>query len=125
MERFRAPYLNDVLLTVMILLQTVTQSVPKAVLLSMSDSNSDVPLSCQSFSSIHDLCQALCMSNVIVLLVLHHYRVMHAKVVLDKELGYWVLPHSIAWFSQFLLYENMRTADGLNFSVLTKIQSPI
>jgi hypothetical protein len=48
---------------------------------------------------------ALIDMNTIVAFVLHDFRLAHARIVLDDELGFWVLPRSTAWFSQFLLHE--------------------
>jgi hypothetical protein len=50
-------------------------------------------------------CIALLDMNTIIASVLHDFRLAHARTVLDNELGFWVLPRSTAWFSQFLLHE--------------------
>ena len=43
--------------------------------------------------------------NTILTYVLHNFRLAHAWYILDEELGFWKLPRSTAWFSQFLLHE--------------------
>jgi hypothetical protein len=48
---------------------------------------------------------ALVDMNVIVSAVLHDFRLTHARIIADEELGFWVRPRSTAWFSQFLLHE--------------------
>jgi hypothetical protein len=48
---------------------------------------------------------ALVDMNTIIASVLHNFRLVHACTILDEELGFWVLPRSTAWFSQFLLHE--------------------
>jgi hypothetical protein len=51
---------------------------------------------------VHD---TLVDMNTIITSVLHDFRLAYARCILDEELGFWVLPRSTAWFSQFLLYE--------------------
>jgi hypothetical protein len=48
---------------------------------------------------------ALVDMNTIIASVLHDFRLAHARTILDNELGFWVLPKSTTWFSQFLLHE--------------------
>jgi hypothetical protein len=49
--------------------------------------------------------ESLVNMNTILASMLHDFRLSHARAILDDELGFWVLPRSTAWFSQFLLHE--------------------
>ena len=53
-------------------------------------------------SRVHD---SLMDMNTIIASVLHNFHLYHAQTILEDELGFSVLPRSIAWFSHFLLYE--------------------
>jgi hypothetical protein len=43
--------------------------------------------------------------NSILSSVLHDFRLSHSSSLMDPELGWWVKPRNLAWFSQFLLFE--------------------
>jgi hypothetical protein len=49
--------------------------------------------------------ESLMNMETIVSSVLHDFRISNASALLGADLGYWILPRSTAWFSQFLLYE--------------------
>jgi hypothetical protein len=56
--------------------------------------------------------------NTIIASMLYDFRLSHARAILDDELGFWVLPYSTAWFSQFLLheYDDMRWIMNFRFT---------
>jgi hypothetical protein len=43
--------------------------------------------------------------NTIIASVLHDFRVAHALDLVDRKLGWWVLPRSTCWFNWFVLNE--------------------
>jgi hypothetical protein len=51
---------------------------------------------------VHD---TLVDMNTVIAYVLHDFRLVHARTILDEELGFWILPRSTTWFSHFLLHE--------------------
>ena len=55
-----------------------------------------------TLSQMHE---TLVNMETIVLSVLHDFRMSNASTLLGAEVGYWVLPRSSAWFSQFLIHE--------------------
>jgi hypothetical protein len=56
-------------------------------------------------SRVCQIHETLVDMNTIIVSVLHDFRLAHARTILDKELGFWILPMSTAWFSHFLLHE--------------------
>jgi hypothetical protein len=79
----------------------------KNVVDSMVNGDAAVSSSNEGPSSSHAtrVHNALVDMNAIIASVLHDFRLAHARTILDEELGFWVLPRSTAWFSQFLLHE--------------------
>jgi hypothetical protein len=55
-----------------------------------------------TLGQMHD---TLMNMETIVSCVLHDFRLSNASQLLGADLGFWVLPRSTAWFSQFLMYE--------------------
>ena len=55
-----------------------------------------------TLDQMHD---TLMNMETIVSGVLHDFWLSNATHLLGADLGFWVLPRSTAWFSQFLLYE--------------------
>ena len=51
---------------------------------------------------VHD---ALVDMNIVIAAILHDFHLVHARTILDKELGFSVLPRSTVWYSNFLLHE--------------------
>lgn len=84
--------------SLVLLLQNVVDSMfrpPDAIPPDEGDGAVDV-------GEVHD---TLVNLNSIVASVLHDFRIAHATTLLDKELGWWVLPRSTLWFSRFVLQE--------------------
>jgi hypothetical protein len=88
---------------VVVLLKNVADSMVDCEELVMASDDDDAAralLSCAT--KVHS---ALVDMNTILTSVLHDFRMAHARCILDEELGFWVLPRSMAWFSQFMLHE--------------------
>jgi hypothetical protein len=51
---------------------------------------------------VHDTLKDI---NFIMSVVLHDFQITHAAVLVENELGYWVLPRSTSWFSGFMMHE--------------------
>ena len=88
----------------------------------MVDIDATLASSSNGLSSSHAtrVHNALVDMNTIIVFVLHGFRLAHAKIILDDELGFWILPKSIAWFYQFLLHKYNDGRWVANFS-FTKI----
>jgi hypothetical protein len=94
---------EDFLPAVVVLLKNVADSLVESEDGIASDDSSPSDRVCVSrVTKVHD---ALVDMNTIITSVLHDFRLAHMRYILDKELGFWVLPRSTAWFSQFLLHE--------------------
>jgi hypothetical protein len=94
---------EEFLPAVVVLLKNVADSMldsEDAALASDAGVGAAAPPTCAT--KVHE---ALVDMNTIVTSVLHDFRLAHARCILDDELGFWVLPRSTAWFSQFLLHE--------------------
>lgn len=74
---------------------------------------------------------ALEKMETVISSVLHDFCLRHAGGALGEELGFWVKPRSMAWFSQFLMfeYDNSRWVENFRMSTegvqqLTRILAP-
>jgi hypothetical protein len=98
------------LLAVVLLLKNVADSiVENNEALVNAEGNVSIP---NRVTRVHG---SLVNMNTIIASVLHDFRLFHARVILDGELGFWVLPRSTAWFSQFMLHEYDDSRWVLNF----------
>jgi hypothetical protein len=109
---------NDDIPTILVMIKSVADNISAGYVESSSESESRgrrfAGIS-KAVLSVHD---ALVKTTVVVSLALHDFRLVHARVLLDEELGFWVLPRSTAWFSQFLLheYEDKRWVELFRFN---------
>jgi hypothetical protein len=66
------------------------------------DNETDVDHPLLSPTLVH---RTLLEMNSILSSILHDFRFTHSSSLIDPGLGWWVKPRSLAWFSQFLLFE--------------------
>jgi hypothetical protein len=92
--------LEDFLLAVVVLLKNIAASMVESSA-AILDGEADAPLG-HRVIRVHE---SLLNMNTIFASVLQDFWLTHARTVLDNELGFWVLPRSTTWFSQFLLYK--------------------
>jgi hypothetical protein len=92
--------LEDFLPTVVVLLENIADSMVESSA-AVLDGKADAPPG-HCVIRVHE---SLLNMNTIIALVLHDFRLAHARTILDNELEFWVLPCSTTWLSQFLLHE--------------------